>query len=203
MYKMFSIVLLIIIALLYLPAHALLNKGQTANDYFLKGESYIKKNDYNNACQAYLTAQKAVLLESSKEAFEHYLNRQKTDKNTYDKEEALIARTLALGALGNNDEALKQISELVAILNSKYAKVHFLKASMLLEIDYKAALKEFDLVLKYDPNSYNAHLMKGVIYLDNVKDYKKALKEFDLAMKQNPNDPSCKSFREKALEMLK
>lgn len=100
-----------------------------------------------------------------------------------------IFRADALMALGKNDAAIKDYTQVLK-LDPNNALAYYNRGTIYLskDYDYKKALKDFDAVLVLAPKYVSAYINRSLALM-GLKRYEDSEKDLDVALKLAPQDP--------------
>jgi tetratricopeptide (TPR) repeat protein len=148
--------------------------GQTAQDYFIKGNEEINFNtqNYANAIEYY---DEAIKLDS--DFVDAYFYRGYSKRQINDLK----------GAIADYDKAIELKPDFVDVFTFRAQVKSDLKDSIGAFSDYHKAIKLYDQVIKLKPDSANAFTDRGFVKWKS-NDWKGAIQDFDFAIKLDPKN---------------
>lgn len=194
--QIFTIVVLIFVATLFIPA-----KAQYNREYFYwVGRNSMMQSDYRGAIRTLNT-----LLSFDENAYEGYFLRGIAKYNLDDMvgadvdfsiaisknpvyTNAFINRAITRSRLGNYDDALKDFEEAISLRPDLPSPYYSRGVTRLLNKQFKEAIEDFNQFIKFENKVADAYINRAMSYLF-LKDTTAAIKDLDIAVMTNSYSP--------------
>lgn len=183
----FKILVVTIIILLIVLVNMLPLWAETAEEWKLKGNEYLNKQEYDKALECFI---KSLEIDPNYARSIHNMGVAYAGKKEYEKALEYFDKAIALVKSGKDTSSLP-------VELSYIGKAQIFQSLK----KYEEVIKCYDKILEIDPKCFSAWYNKG-IGLYNLDKIKEALECFEECILLNPNDENSKKNKELCLDKL-